>query len=46
MVLLNKGDNAGATADFEKLIELAPDTPRAAEAQDFLEYLKQGAEGE
>jgi tetratricopeptide (TPR) repeat protein len=46
LVLLNKGDNAGAAADFEKLIELAPDTPRAAEAHDFLEYLKQGAEGD
>ena len=42
LVLLNKGENEAAAADFEKLIELDPDTPRATEARDFLEYLKQG----
>lgn len=36
---LNKGDNADARADFEKLLALAPEHPRAAEVRDFLAYL-------
>ena len=30
------------TNEPEKLLEMAPDSPRAADAQGFLDYLKQG----
>jgi len=42
LVLLGQKKNDEAAADFEKLIELEPDGPRAAEAKEFLSYLKQG----
>ena len=40
MVNMANQSNPEAITDFEKLIELAPDTERSAEAQQFLEYLK------
>jgi tetratricopeptide (TPR) repeat protein len=39
LVHLANGANAAAAADFQKLLELEPDSPHAAEAQDFLGYL-------
>ncbi len=41
LVYLARGANAEATADFEKLLALDGDSPQAAEARDFLEFLKQ-----
>ena len=40
MVLLGQGESAGAIADFEKLLELSPDHPKASEVNEFLAYLK------
>lgn len=40
LTLLGKAENAGALADFEKMLQLAPDHANAAEAEQFLEYLK------
>lgn len=37
---LNGGSNAEAKADFAKMLEIAPDHPNAAEAEQFLEYLE------
>ncbi len=34
------GQNAAAAADFRRLIELAPDDPKAEEAKQFAEYLE------
>lgn len=39
LVHLNNGANAEARADFEKLLELEPDSPHAGEAQEFLNFL-------
>ena len=36
---LRTGDNDGARVHLEKVIELAPDSERAAEAQSFLEII-------
>ncbi|MEZ5332988.1 MAG: tetratricopeptide repeat protein [Thermoanaerobaculia bacterium] len=41
LVHLNLGHNAEAKADLEKLLELAPNHPNAAEAQEFLDFLSQ-----
>jgi tetratricopeptide (TPR) repeat protein len=40
LVYLARGDNAKAAADLQKFLELAPDSPRAAEARSFLEHLQ------
>ena len=37
---MNQGQNEGAIADFEKLLEIDPGHASAAEAEAFLEYLK------
>ena len=42
LVLLNQKDNEGATADFEKFLELEPEGARAAEVKEFLSYLNPG----
>jgi tetratricopeptide (TPR) repeat protein len=39
LAYLAKGETAPAKADFEKLVELAPDHPRAAEAREFIAAL-------
>jgi tetratricopeptide (TPR) repeat protein len=39
MAELRTGDNDGAKAHLEKVIELDPDSPKAAEAQSFLEII-------
>jgi tetratricopeptide (TPR) repeat protein len=39
LVYLNKGRNAEAKADFQKLLQLAPDHRYAAEAKEFLKEL-------
>jgi tetratricopeptide (TPR) repeat protein len=39
LIYLNQGKNAEAKADFEKLLEIAPDHPRAADAREFLAQL-------
>lgn len=39
LVYLNQGKTEEAKADFQKLLELAPSHPKAAEAQEFLEAL-------
>jgi len=43
-------DQSAAKADFEKFIEMAPDSPQAAEARDYLKYLNgstaQGEQGQ
>ena len=40
LCLLGKEQNDGAAAAFEKYLEIAPDSPRAEEARQFVEYLK------
>ncbi len=40
LVYLNGGDNEHAKADFEKLLELAPDSQYAKDAKEFLKYLE------
>lgn len=40
LVHLGKANNAEARADFQKLLELAPDHANAGEARQFLEYLQ------
>ncbi len=35
--------NAAALADFKKMLEIAPDHPRAGEAQEFVKYLESQA---
>lgn len=40
LTYLGQQRNAQAAADFQKFLELAPDSPKAAEAQEFLEYLE------
>lgn len=39
LAYLNKGQNPESLADFKKFLELAPDHPKASEAQSFAEYL-------
>ncbi|MCG8459569.1 MAG: tetratricopeptide repeat protein [Holophagales bacterium] len=39
LVQMGQEKNADAMASFEKVLELAPDHPNAAEVQQFLEYL-------
>ena len=43
LVYLSREANDQARADFEKLIELAPDSQQAAEAREFLTYLEPGS---
>lgn len=43
LVYLGREANDQARADFEKLIELAPDSQQAAEAREFLTYLEPGS---
>jgi len=43
LVYLSREANAQARADFEKLIELAPDSQQATEAREFLTYLEPGS---
>lgn len=46
LVYLNLGRNAEAKADFQKLLELAPEGPHAAEVREYVRYLESGeAEG-
>lgn len=40
LIYLGQQNNAEATADLEKFLELGPDAEKAEEAQQFLEYLK------
>lgn len=40
LAYLGKGENAAARADLEKHLELAPDSPYAADVEQFLEYLR------
>ena len=40
LVYLNQGKNDLAAADFEKLLELAPEGQYASDAEQFLEYLQ------
>lgn len=40
LVRLSRGENDLAKADFLKLLELEPDTPRKAEVQEFLDFLE------
>ncbi len=42
LVHLNQGDNDAARADFDKLLEIAPDHAKAAEVQEFLKYIQGG----
>lgn len=39
LTYLNQGKNEQARADFNKLLEMAPESEKAAEARQFLEYL-------
>ncbi|REK04347.1 MAG: hypothetical protein DWQ36_18115 [Acidobacteria bacterium] len=39
LVLIGEGDNAGAKTHLERFLELAPDDPDAATAQEMLQYL-------
>ncbi len=39
-VYLSKGDNPAAIADLEKMLQLAPQHANAADAKQFLEYLR------
>jgi tetratricopeptide (TPR) repeat protein len=40
LVLVAKGQNERAAADFNKLLELEPEGEKAAEAKEFLQYLQ------
>lgn len=40
LVYLGRGENALAAADLKKFIEVEPDSPKAAEAKEFLSYLE------
>lgn len=40
LVHIGKGNSAEAIADFQKMLELAPDHANATEARQFLEYLE------
>ncbi|MEE8523122.1 MAG: tetratricopeptide repeat protein [Thermoanaerobaculia bacterium] len=40
LCLLGKEQNADALVAFKKFLEIAPDSPRSAEAQQFVEYLE------
>ena len=40
LIYLAKEDNANALADLKKFLELAPDSEKAAEAQQFVDYLQ------
>lgn len=40
MALINTGDSAGAKIHLTKFVELAPDDPEVATAQEMLKYLK------
>jgi len=42
LIDLNLGDTAAAKSDFEKYLELEPDSPQAAEAKEYLSYLTGG----
>lgn len=42
LVHLNQGDNEAAQADFEKLLEIAPDHEKAGEVREFLKYIQGG----
>jgi tetratricopeptide (TPR) repeat protein len=39
LTYLNLADNEAAKADFERFIELEPDSPQAAEATEYISYL-------
>lgn len=43
---MNRGNNAEAIADFQKMLELAPEHKSAAEAKEFLAYLEDGGSEE
>lgn len=40
LVYLGRGDNELAAADLKKFLEMEPDSPRAAEAKEFLSYIE------
>lgn len=40
VVYLGRGENDHAKADFHKLLELEPDSPRVEEVKEFLKYLE------
>ncbi len=43
LMALSLGDAALARADFERFVELEPDHPQAADAREYLSYLKDAA---
>ncbi len=40
LVYLGRGENDLAAVDLRKFLELEPDSPKAAEAKEFLSYLE------
>lgn len=45
VIYLGQTNNEGARADFNKFLEMSPDHPKAAEVQEFLQYIPENPGG-